>query len=170
MTAYPRSETYPTPERPPAEWRSWADGLPMSLWCGLHCLDIGFGHYSCVMPESPLALNPNGSVNGGATAAVADHCMGVVAMTVLAPAAVGVTAALTAEYHRPAYPPLTFKARATSHGSTLLFVQVDVEDRELRLCVRAQGTMVSRRLQPGALTPPDRCEPARRPSSQPGAD
>jgi acyl-coenzyme A thioesterase PaaI-like protein len=61
---------------------------------------------------------------------------------------VGLTAGLTAEYHRPAYPPLTFKARAVSHGSTLIFVQVDVEDRDGTLCLRAQGTMVVRRLQP----------------------
>jgi uncharacterized protein (TIGR00369 family) len=148
MTGYPRPQEYPTPESSSEDWRSWADGLPMSRWCGLRCLDIGHGRYECVMDESPLALNPNGGVNGGATAAVADHCMGVVAMTVLSPTAVGLTAALTAEYHRPAYPPLTFKARVTSHGSTLLFVQVDVEDRQGRLCVRGQGTMVTRRARP----------------------
>jgi uncharacterized protein (TIGR00369 family) len=148
MSGYPTPAAYPTPEQSSDHWRSWADGLPMSRWCGLRCADIGHGHYECVMDESPLALNPNGSVNGGATAAVADHCMGVVAMTVLSPTAVAVTAALTAEYHRPAYPPLTFKASVTSRGSTLLFVQVEVGDREGRLCVRSQGTMATRRARP----------------------
>jgi uncharacterized protein (TIGR00369 family) len=148
MTGYPRFENYPGAQSTAAERRAWADAKAMSHWCGLRCLDIDFGHYTCVMADSPLALNPDGGVNGGATAAAADHCMDVVAATILSPDALGLTAALTAKYHRPAYPPRTFKAHVTSHGRTVLFVQVDVEDRDGGRCTQAHGTLVVRRMKP----------------------
>jgi len=153
MSAYPSFDVYPA-RIPAAERRAWVDADPMSLWCGVRCLDIDVGRYTCVMAESPVELNPDGGVHGGATAATVDHCMGIVAMTVLGPERLAVTASLTAEYLRPAYLPLTFKATVTSHGRTVLFAQVEVEDRDGVLCMRAQGTMVVRRMQPATEAGP----------------
>jgi len=135
---------YPTPESDRDTWRAWADSLPMAEMYGVRCTQIEHGRYECILDESPLPLNPNGALNGGVTAAVADLCMGVVAMTVLSPARVGVTAALMAEYHRPAFLPLIFKGTLTSSGRTLLFVDVSVVDRDGHVCVRSHGTMAAR--------------------------
>lgn len=111
---------------------------------GVRCVGIGHGRYECVLDESPFALNPNGALNGGITAAVADFCMGVVAVTVLSPTRLAVTATFMAEYHRPAFLPLTFNATLSSSGQTLLFVAVDVLDRQGRVCLRSHGTMAIR--------------------------
>ncbi len=135
---------YPTPDSGVDTWKAWADSLPLAEMYGVRCARIEEGRYECVLDKSPLSLNPNGALNGGVTAAVADLCMGVVAMTVLSPAKVGVTANLVVEYHRPAFLPLTFNSTLASWGRTLMFVDVDVVDREGRVCVRGRGTMAVR--------------------------
>jgi uncharacterized protein (TIGR00369 family) len=95
------------------------------------------------LEESVLSLNPNGGVNGGLVCAAADQAMGVVALTALDPGSLPATATLHAEFLRPAFAPLTFRAAVSQRGRRLVFVSVDVEDSSGRLCVRFTGTMAA---------------------------
>jgi uncharacterized protein (TIGR00369 family) len=126
-----------------AEWIVWANRLPNFSEIGLECIEIGPGVALLSLPASPLTANPNGSVNGGLVLAAADQCMGLVALTTLQPGALPATATVHAEFLRPAFSPLTFRATVTQRGARLVFVAVDVQDAEQRLCVRCSGTMAS---------------------------
>lgn len=139
------SAQMPTP--PPvgawAQWRRWADALPNLGELGLRCDEVGAGQAVLTLEESVLSLNPNGAVNGGLVCAAADQAMGVVALTALDPGSLPATATLHAEFLRPAFAPLTFRAAVSQRGRRLVFVSVDVEDSSGRLCVRFTGTMAA---------------------------
>jgi uncharacterized protein (TIGR00369 family) len=135
----------PTPP-PPGEWErwlEWADALPNLSEIGLRAERIGAGDAVVILERPVLSLNPNGGVNGGLICAAADQAMGVVALTALKPGSLPATATLHAEFLRPAFPPLTFKAAVSQSGRRLVFVSVDVEDVSGRLCVRVTGTMAA---------------------------
>jgi len=134
----------PSREAPSAEWLAWIDNLAFPRWCGVRSVRSEVGLYECVLEQSPIELNLNRAVNGAITVAVADHCMGAVAARELFPERLAVTAALNAQYHRPALLPLTFRAALTSAGQTLMFIQVEVFDRQDKLCLRSTGTMAVR--------------------------
>jgi uncharacterized protein (TIGR00369 family) len=144
-----------------AEWLEWANNVPSVTRVGIRCLQLGPGTALLRLTESPWALNPNGAVNGGLVIAAADQCMGLVAMTVLEPGALPATATLNSEFLRPAFAPLTFRASVTQNGRRLLFLTVDVEDRDQRLCVRCSGTMAaaSSAISPGPSRVPSTRQP-----------
>jgi uncharacterized protein (TIGR00369 family) len=71
----------------------------------------------------------------------ADHCFGLVASTAVSPGQVPATATLTAEFLRPALPPLTFDANVDRTGRNLAFISVDIFDKADRLCAKVVGTM-----------------------------
>jgi len=125
----------------PGDWRAWAENLPTSRVMGLVCEIAEEGHVRAVLNDAHWPLNPNGAVHGGMVAAWADHCFGLVASTALSRGQVPATATLTAEFLRPALPPLTFDARVDRAGRTLAFISVDVYDKAERLCAKAVGTM-----------------------------
>jgi uncharacterized protein (TIGR00369 family) len=133
-----------------AEWAEWATKLPNCSEIGLKCVEISPGNAVLTLVESPWTPNPNGAVTGGLVIAAADQCMGLVTLTTLEPGALPATATLHAEFLRPAFAPLTFRARVAQRGKRLVFVNVDVEDAEGRLCVRCSGTMASQSSAPRA--------------------
>jgi uncharacterized protein (TIGR00369 family) len=134
----------PSGEAPSAEWLAWIDNLALPRWCGVRSIRSEDGLYECVLEHSPIGLNLNRAVNGAITVAIADHCMGAVAARELFPERLAVTAALNAQFHRPALLPLTFRATLTSAGQTLMFIQVEVFDGRGKLCLRSSGTMAVR--------------------------
>lgn len=127
----------------PQSWREWADALPIARSLGLTCIAIGPGEGSFAIEIAPVSANPNGSIHGGLLLAAADQCMGAVAMTVLEPGCLPVTASLHGRFHRPAVAPVTLSAHVRNSGRSLVFVDVEIEDAQGRLCTSAQGTMMS---------------------------
>jgi uncharacterized protein (TIGR00369 family) len=129
------------------EWVQWANALPNLSEINLHCLEIDAGRAELTLSESLRTLNPGGAVNGGLVLDAADQCAGVVALTAMPPGSLPATATLNAPYLRPAFPPLRFHATVSQSGRRLVFVSVDVHDRDGRTCVRVTGTMAA---QPGS--------------------
>jgi uncharacterized protein (TIGR00369 family) len=124
-----------------ADWKRWVEALPLAATFGFECVDIDPGRIKLRFAAAPVPLNPNGSVHGGVLAAAADECMGIVAITALPPGSLPATASLHVDYHSPAFPPLTLLGRVDRAGRTLVFVDVDIEDRDGRVCTRCRGTM-----------------------------
>jgi uncharacterized protein (TIGR00369 family) len=128
---------------PWSEWVTWANTLPNLVEINLRCLDIGEGRGEFALSEPLRSLNPNGAVNGGLVADAIDQSAGCVALTALPHGSLPATATLHASYLRPAFPPLTFHAHVAQSGRRLVFVTIDVEDRDGRVCVKGQGTMTA---------------------------
>lgn len=123
------------------EWVRWLEDQPHSKLIGMRCTHIEPGRIEVRIDESSWPLNPNGGVHGGLVLAWADHCFGLVAMTVAAPGQLPATATLTAEFLRPALPPLTYEARVNRFGRTLAFITVEVLNTHGVLCAKVSGTM-----------------------------
>jgi uncharacterized protein (TIGR00369 family) len=137
-----RAELAPPPHGGDADdWIQWAEGLPASHVMRLRCTLAEPGHVVVVMEHSDWPLNPNGAAHGGMVVAWADHCFGLVASTAVDPGKVPATATLTAEFVRPAVPPLTFDARVDRAGRTLAFISIDVRDAVGLLAAKVSGTM-----------------------------
>lgn len=124
------------------KWAEWAEAMPVSQRMGLRCASIEAGRATLVVEESVWPLNPNGAMHGGLVTAIADHCFGVVATTVLDEERVPATATLTADFLRPALPPLTFEASIDRIGRTMAFVTVEVINRAGKIATKVNGTMV----------------------------
>jgi len=124
-----------------SRWVDWANGLPNFAETGLECVEVGPGFVTATFDGSRFSPNPNGAVNGGLVLAAVDQCMGVVALTALPAGELAVTATFTAEFLRPAFSPLTLRARVTQSGKSLVFVAVKVRSADGRLSVRCGGTM-----------------------------
>jgi uncharacterized protein (TIGR00369 family) len=121
---------------------------------GLRVTTVGPGTATVFLDESPWPLNPNGSVHGGLVAAAADQAGGIAAVAELGERALPATATLHAEYLRPAFPGLRLDCRVVRGGKTLLFVEVDVLDRQGRLCTKFNGTWSVSGAAPSSRTAP----------------
>jgi uncharacterized protein (TIGR00369 family) len=131
-----------TPDsRTPEAWLQWANGMPISRALNLVITEIGEGRLVGEVKTSVLPLNPNGSLHGGTQLAIADHCMGLVAIPAIDPGFVVVSAGVHASFHRPAMPPLTIRGRLLSAGKTLAQTEIELYDERNRLCTSAYGTM-----------------------------
>ena len=131
-----------TPEsRTPEAWRRWASGMPITGALNIEIAEIGDGRLLARVAESALPLNPNGSLHGGTLLAIADQCMGLVAIPAIDPGFVVVSAGVHASFHRPAMPPLTIRGRVLSVGKTLVQTEIELYDKRDRLCTSAYGTM-----------------------------
>jgi uncharacterized protein (TIGR00369 family) len=119
----------------------WANDLPNFSEIGMQCVEVGRGIVVAKLDGSMFSPNPNGAVNGGLVLSAADQCMGVVALTALEAGELPVTATITGQFLRPAYPVLTLRGRVTQRGQNLVFVNVDVHTAGARLCVSCAGTM-----------------------------
>jgi uncharacterized protein (TIGR00369 family) len=133
----------PPPDGSQAQWLEWANGLPAFVELGLRCEQIDAGHALIRLERSVWTQNPNGGVNGGLVCAAADQAMGLVALTMMEAGALPATATLHAEFLRPAFAPLTFRAAVSQRGRRIVFVTVDVEDASGRLAVKCSGTMAA---------------------------
>lgn len=132
----------------PGEWPAWAAELPFVRAVELHPTIVVPGRAFAVLERSVWPLNPNGAVNGGLIAAVADQVMGIAAMTVVEPGLMTATATLDSHYLRPARLPLTFDAHVTRSGRSITFVQLDVTGADGRSCLAALGTWSCNRAAP----------------------
>ena len=131
-----------TPEsRTPEAWRRWAGGMPITGALNIEIGEIGDGRLLATVAESALPLNPNGSLHGGTLLAIADQCMGLVAIPAIDPGFVVVSAGVHVSFHRPAMPPLTIRGRVLSIGKTLVQTEIELYDKRDRLCTSAYGTM-----------------------------
>lgn len=139
---------YPEPRGNPAPhggdedaWRAWADRLHIAVAFGVRCTAIGPRGAVFEVSDSPIPLNPIGSVHGGIIAAIADHALGAVVVPTAGPGRLPATASLTIEYHRPAFLPLKFDARVTSAGRSLVFCDVEVTGGDGKVSNVCRGIM-----------------------------
>lgn len=137
-------DAFVAPEHPAddAAWLAWANGLPLFEGLGLVCTSISEDTAEFVLASTPIAPNPNGSVNGGLVAAIADQAMGALSVRGAPTGYYPSTASLHTQYFSPAMAPLTLRARATGGGRRLRFIEVMIHDRDGTLCAGSQGTMV----------------------------
>jgi uncharacterized protein (TIGR00369 family) len=122
-------------------WVAWANRLPNLNQIGMECTHLDGISGEFLLRESVWHLNPNGGINGGLVVAAADQALGTTALSAMPPGSLPATATITASYLRPAIPPLLFRAEVSKSGRRLVFVTVDIEDRDGRICVRSSGTM-----------------------------
>jgi uncharacterized protein (TIGR00369 family) len=128
---------------PWSAWIAWANRLPNLVEIGMECTHLDGTSGEFLLRESVWQLNPNGGINGGLVVAAADQALGTTALSAMPPQSLPATATITASYLRPAFPPLLLRAEVSQSGRRLVFVTVDIEDREGRICVRSSGTMVA---------------------------
>jgi acyl-coenzyme A thioesterase PaaI-like protein len=124
-------------------WIVWANTLPNLADIGMTCTHLDGATGEFVLRESVFTLNPNGGLNGGLVVAAADQALGTTALSAMPPQSLPATATISASYLRPAFPPLLFRVEVNQSGRRLVFVTVDIEDRDGRVCVRASSTMVA---------------------------
>lgn len=132
----------PGPEAPPSEWAAWANGTPQLRGLGITCTATREGAADFSVPAVPYAPNPNGSINGGMLAAIADQAMGVLSAMACPPGYLAATASLHIQFHRPARAPLAVSAQLLPGGNRVKFVEVVLRDADGNHCATAQGTMI----------------------------
>jgi acyl-coenzyme A thioesterase PaaI-like protein len=132
------------------DWMTWASGLPASRALGLVSVTIEPGAVRMKLDRSVWPLNPNGSIHGGLVLGVADHVMGIAAMTVTEPGQICATVSLTGNFHLPARLPLLFEAVVDSRRRTMAFVTLTITDADGQPCNRCVGTWSINRLPSGA--------------------
>lgn len=141
MTADPSVWVPPTgPEL--TDWLTWASSLPLCRSLGIVCIELDVNRGVFTVADTPLTPNPNGSVNGGIVAAIADQAMGVMAVRGAPVGHLPATAALHSQFHSPAWAPLTVRAEVLGGGRRVRFVEVAVFDKDGNRCVTSHGTMV----------------------------
>jgi uncharacterized protein (TIGR00369 family) len=128
---------------PEKNWLAWANNYSTLTASGLVCTRIDADSAEFVLNEARFPPNPNGAVNGGMVALVADQAMGVAAIRTTPAGQQPVTVVLETHFHRPAFTPLTLTASLVPGGRTIRTVQVVVRDRDGRQCATATGTMAA---------------------------
>ncbi|MEV6985385.1 PaaI family thioesterase [Sphaerisporangium sp. NPDC051017] len=131
----------PLADAPERELVEWANALPMTGGLNIVCRSLSLAEGVFTVPFGPLVANPNGAVHGGIVSAIADQCLGVVSVVNAPRDRLSVTASLHGQFHRPAIPELTIRARLISAGRTLIFVECVVEDARGRRCATFEATM-----------------------------
>jgi len=129
----------PPPGAPEQDAIAWFATLPLTGPLGIECHNLNSTEGTFVVPAAPLVANPNGGVHGGIVAAIADQCLGAVA--VLNSPRFAVTASLHGQFHRPALPALDVHTRLISAGKSLIYVECDIADNLGRRCATFQATM-----------------------------
>nr|WP_271213830.1 PaaI family thioesterase [Rhodococcus wratislaviensis]GLK41096.1 hypothetical protein GCM10017611_79710 [Rhodococcus wratislaviensis] len=125
-----------------AEWVSWANAWPTLAPLGLKCTALRVGEAVFEVAGDPFVPNPNGAVNGGAVAAMADQAMGVVGARSCEPGTLPRTGSLHLQFHRPVRAPFTMVVSQLPGGRRVQFIEVLFRDAEGIRCASAQGTMV----------------------------
>ena len=133
---------WPAPGSPAIEWIAWANEWRTLKALNMVCTQIEDRAVTFSVESVPFPLNPNGAVNGGILAAIADQVFGVLAMWG-APSFVPATANLSMEYHRPLIGPMTVRGEILPGGRRLQFLEAIFEDAQSRRCVTGHATMVA---------------------------
>lgn len=145
--AYPEPDHNPIPRGgTEAEWRAWADGLPVLSNFGVRCVAFERGRVSFELRESRFPANPNGSIHGGVIAAILDDAAGCVFMSVADEDTLPATASLTIDYLRPAFTPLRVETQVTSAGRSLIHCEAAVSGADGKLANRARAIMAVKRV------------------------
>jgi uncharacterized protein (TIGR00369 family) len=131
----------PLPGAAEEAFLAWADALPMSRALGIVCTSLSTESGAFSVGRVPLEPNPNGAVHGGVVAAIADQCLGVVAVANAPREQMSVTASLHGQFHRPAIPPLAIRVRRLAAGARLIFVECQIDDARGKRCGTFQATM-----------------------------
>ena len=132
----------PGPDAPKSDWVAWANLTPQLRGLGITCTSLGEGSAEFTIEAVPYVANPNGSVNGGMLAAVADQAMGVLSTLNSPDGYLCATASLHIQFHRPARSPLGMSAKLLPGGRRVKFVEVVLTDVDGNHCATAQGTMI----------------------------
>ncbi|WP_162246447.1 PaaI family thioesterase [Aeromicrobium sp. Root495] len=138
----PSESLWPLPDAPGGEWVAWATAWRSVAALELTCLELTERGALLRGGPGPFPLNPNGAVNGGILAAMADQAFGVLAMRASA-RFVPATANLQLEFHRPLHGEVTVRASSLPGGSRLQFLEAALEDAQGRRCASARATMVA---------------------------
>ncbi len=132
----------PGPDASSTKWIAWANGTGQLRGLGIRCTEVGEGSAEFSVASVPYIPNPNGSVNGGMLAAIADNAMGVLTAMACPPEYLAATASLHIQFHKPARAPLDVSARMLPSGSRVKYVEVRISDDQGNHCATAQGTMI----------------------------
>lgn len=124
------------------EWVAWASGWRSVAALNMRCLELGGNVGRFVVDDVPSPDNPNGSINGGMLAALADQVFGVMA-TWSSPRFVPATANLQTEFHRPLIGSAFIRAEVLPGGKRLQFIEAVMTDGSGQRCVTAHATMVA---------------------------
>lgn len=133
----------PNPDDDEADWSTWANAWPTLTVLGMKCSTLRPGEAVFEVARDPFVPNPNGAVNGGVVAAMADQAMGIVGARSCEPGQLPRTGALHVQFHRPVYAPFTMEASLLPGGRRVQFVEVHFRDAGGQRCASAQGTMVT---------------------------
>lgn len=132
----------PAPDAPVADWIAWANGAAQLRGLGVVCTDVRGDVAEFSVESVPYVQNPNGSVNGGMLAAIADNAMGFLVAMKSPEGYLAATASLHIQFHRPAVAPLAVTARMLPGGKRVRFVEVEIRDPDGNHCTTSQGTMI----------------------------
>lgn len=136
------SSLWPSPDAPVEEWVAWANGWRSVAALNMVCLGLDETGGDFFVESVPFPANPNGAVNGGMLAAIADQVFGILAMWA-SPMFVPATANLQVEFHRPLTGSATIRGEVLPGGRRLQFLEAVLRDDRGRRCVTAHGTMVA---------------------------
>lgn len=125
------------------DWVDWANEWPTVAPLGLRCTDLRCGAAEFEVESDPFVSNPNGAVNGGIIAAMADQVMGLVGARSCEPGNLPSTGSLHVHFHRPVRAPVRLIATQLPGGRRIQFIEVQFVDAAGLRCASAQGTMVS---------------------------
>ncbi len=128
-------------DQAPEELRRWFDEMPVMRLLSARLTALEPGSAEVTLTPAPEELNPNGAVNGGIIAAVADLTGGFLVMASGPASEYASTADLAVHYMVAARAlPVTMRARMLRRGRRMCFVQIDVVDADGTLCAVATGS------------------------------
>ena len=121
--------------------RRWFDEMPVMRLLSARLTGVDSGVAEVTLTPAPDELNPNGAVNGGIIAAVADLTGGFLVMASGPATEYASTADLAVHYMVAARAtPITMRARMLRRGRRMCFVHIDVLDADGTLCAVATGS------------------------------
>lgn len=133
---------WPAPKAPVEEWVAWANAWRSLTALNIVCSGLDEQGGSFTVESVPFPDNPNGAINGGLLAAIADQVFGVLAMWG-SPTFVPATANLQIQFHRPLVGSAWIRGEILPGGRRLQFMDAVITDDSGQRCATAQATMVA---------------------------
>jgi acyl-coenzyme A thioesterase PaaI-like protein len=93
------------------------------------------------LPGRTDEVTPGGSLPSGLLAAAVDQCVSLAAVTVGAPGELPSTASFRIDYLRAALAPVSLRATVERKGRTVVFVSLEVADRDGQICARSRAVV-----------------------------
>jgi uncharacterized protein (TIGR00369 family) len=122
---------------------AWSEAFEPGVRLGIRCLELPRGGGTFIVEADPFIPNPNGAINGGIVAAIADNVLGVALARVLADGHTPRTGSLQVQYHRPVRTPVTVHVTVLPGGRRVQFLEANFVDASGERCASAQATMTS---------------------------